>query len=804
MKAKTRSDNQVRQDSPVQIWRTRTWIYIAVLTFLSVIMATYGLGGAFQGTFETKGGTFRTSGIGSDRWVENGAEIRIGGILRGVNFLEIKLSKWRPSGEEPAHLRFHLCDKQEGEVLVTEESSYRFKLAGVCTPQTFRIEILNPFRSANSGDNRQLGVQLVSTTVSSKLGVPLVSLSAIALTSAAFLLPAVLLLFSRLLLPALLLPFVFGGILSQALLPSATDVFFVWLLVLLIATGFCIGSRHSQRGRGRKEIAAPVFQQRWGTFIFIIVAAALFRFYGIEFGLPGRFHPDETPKFNAIERMVAFNQWNPQYFLHPSLLLYLSMFLEKIMGFIGVGWDFNSQVRLSGRIVSATAGTLSVGLLYLIGRRLYSRFVGVLAALLLAVMPLHITSSRYMKEDALMVMFLLAVMYLVIVAVQTKKPLFLLAAGVAAGLCVGSKYTGLLASGLLLCSPWLASRSLKPDIRFAKYVILALLLVPLFFFFTTPYSVFDFEHFMLGFMSERKHMLRGHSVEIDAWSQYWMYHARRSLLPGMTSIPFLISFIGVGFFLWRRKVEDLWILGVLLLFLLPAEWVRAKPAPQAERYMFPCLPFLAIICAETLRVLANSRVRKAIPILVVCVLLCPLIESTLLAFEVKNDTRTRAAEWMSSNLPKNARVLVDWVPYVPQPKAGFFQVQMFEPGMLVPELKSIVDKKLSPPFDYLILSSLLYNRFFDQPLTDQVRRSVIREAFEKLPIVYQEEPWHRTYGFHNPAITIFSLKVEDRLKLEQAVQKGDLSHLVKARPWPVAQGLEQFLWGVLGGKGEWQ
>lgn len=766
---------------------------IILVVLVSLISALIGAGFAYRGKFDPKVGSFRVAGISNDGWVSDGAIINNGGLWPGLNHLTLHLNSWRPAGVDAAHLQFFLCGDKIGEVAVQNNPKYSFRLKGKCRFQSFSIKVLNPFSSNNPGDTRRLGSQLFSATISSVIGVPIVAPLALLTVVVLFLIPALLLLFARVWVGALLLPLAFGVLLGSAAVSSVTDLLFLWGTVTALSAGCCIAYYHPYKALGRQEIHGKDGVGLWISIMVIVVAAFSFRIYGIDFGLPGRFHPDETPKFNAIQRMVVFNEWNPKYFLHPSFLLYSSLFVERLFELLGVGWDFNSLVRLSGRVVSALAGTVSVFLVYLIGSRLYSRFVGIVASLLLAFFPLHITSSRYMKEDSLMVMFFLLAVFIVVFAIQKSRPWMLILAGIAAGFCVGTKYTGLLAGFVVFSGPWLASRGYKPSRTFLIPALWGLVCIPIVFFITTPFAILDFEHFAKGFMSERKHMLRGHSVAIDAWSQYWMYHIRRSLLPGMTEVPFVMSGIAIGLLLWRRKVEDLWVLSLLFLFLLPAEWVKAKPAPQPERYMIPCLPILAIILGEFLRVVANSRVRKVVIPLGALAAFFPLYESSLLAYEVSHDTRERAAAWMEASLDHGARVLVDWVPYVPQPQAGDFTLEMFDPGMLIPDLKAIVDGEKKPPYDYLILSGLVYNRFFDQPFPDELRRSVIRQVFERLPIVHQERPWYKTYGFHNPTITIFSLKDEDRAKSGQDKAAGTI-----VLPEPKGQTVEMRLKQWLG------
>ncbi|NDC39794.1 MAG: phospholipid carrier-dependent glycosyltransferase, partial [Proteobacteria bacterium] len=165
----------------------------------------------------------------------------------------------------------------------------------------------------------------------------------------------------------------------------------------------------------------------------LVLFAGAVRFYGLSFGLPANFHPDEVPKVNAVMRMVDHGDLNPRYFLHPSLLLYSCYFVNTILqyvgSFFGVEGTFRETAFLAGRVVSATAGTLSVGLVYLIGRRLYGSFAGFTAALLLAVFPLHVTCSRYLKEDALLVFFFLTCIALTLKAAQEKRQWLLYLAG---------------------------------------------------------------------------------------------------------------------------------------------------------------------------------------------------------------------------------------------------------------------------------------------------------------------------------------------------------------------------------------
>jgi hypothetical protein len=498
-----------------------------------------------------------------------------------------------------------------------------------------------------------------------------------------------------------------------------------------------------------------------------VVGAAL-RLYGINFGLPSNFHPDEVPKVNAIMRMVDNNSLDPQYFLHPSLLLYLSYGTNTLLHAFGIEGAFRDTAFLAGRLVSVTAGLLSIVLTYQIGRRLFSPSVGGLAACLLAVFPLHVTCSRYLKEDALLTFVVLSCVLTTIVAVQSDRKWLLLFAGLLAGCTAGTKYSGILMVVVPASAPWMASRRILPNLSWLPWAVAAVLIAPLGFIATTPYSILNSAKFIKDFSSESRHMQTGHTVSISAWSQLWLYHFWRSIWPGISSLTAILGCIAAGFMLRRGRIEDLAVLGMAMLFYLPAEYVKAKPAPQPERYILPCLPFVAIGVAELIRQLAlrAGTGRKALAVVAaVAAVGMPMARSVSLAKDIGHDTRDQLAAWMREHLPAGSKVLMDWKPYCPNFHGEHFVVDHIPRARIILELD--VSALRESGAQYLVLSSLFYNRYFSQPESQPTLRQRFREVFQRVPIIKQFEADSGTYGFHNPTLTLFSLSAEDFAKLDQ-------------------------------------
>jgi hypothetical protein len=119
---------------------------------------------------------------------------------------------------------------------------------------------------------------------------------------------------------------------------------------------------------------------------------------------------------------------------------------------------------------------------------------------------------------------------------------------------------------------------------------------------------------------------------------------------------------------------------------------------------------------------------------------------------------------MKANIPHGSKVLMDWKPYCPNFQGDYFEVEHIPRARIIPELD--VRNLRNSGADYLILSSLFYNRYFSQPEGEPILRQRFREVFQRVPVVAQFEAPSGTYGFHNPTLTLFSLKSEEFERLE--------------------------------------
>jgi hypothetical protein len=139
----------------------------------------------------------------------------------------------------------------------------------------------------------------------------------------------------------------------------------------------------------------------------------------------------------SLARDPAFLPYFPVFRAHPLLFQSLLSLEYRMFGVSALG----------GRLLAVAFGLGTVWLTYAIGARLYARRVGVLAALLIAVMPYAVVVNRQILLDTPLVFFTSLTLYLLIRFVQTERATWLYAAAGALGLATLTKETAILLVG---------------------------------------------------------------------------------------------------------------------------------------------------------------------------------------------------------------------------------------------------------------------------------------------------------------------------------------------------------------------
>jgi 4-amino-4-deoxy-L-arabinose transferase-like glycosyltransferase len=175
----------------------------------------------------------------------------------------------------------------------------------------------------------------------------------------------------------------------------------------------------------------------WLALIGIVVLGAAVRLIGLD---RVGFNTDEAVyagQAAGILNNSDLKPYFPVFRAHPLLFQFILSLVYSVTGISD----------LAGRVVAVAIGTLTIAVVFALGRALYAPRVGLLSALFLALMPYHVVVTRQVLLDGLMT--LLATLTLSALAhygkVQSSRWLY--AAGLGLGLTFLAKETGIILLG---------------------------------------------------------------------------------------------------------------------------------------------------------------------------------------------------------------------------------------------------------------------------------------------------------------------------------------------------------------------
>lgn len=413
--------------------------------------------------------------------------------------------------------------------------------------------------------------------------------------------------------------------------------------------------------------------------LLILLLAVGVRFLGIRYGLPYAYHTDEPTIVDRALRILRTGDYNPHFFNYPSLTIYLQAVVyalyfmarvtEQTAHIVHIRDMPNHFFYLPGRLATALMGVATVGLIYLVCRRMYGEErgtkVGLTAGLFLAIIPAHVAESRWITPNVPTGFFVLLSFYFAYRVWEEGKWYDYLLAGLSGGLAASAKYNGVLVVVSLLIAHLLSSR------RNCTYLLVGIVAVPIAFLMGTPYVLIGPDQFLYGFRAEQIHYkFRGPAGFDFWWYARYLYSAGAGRLLSLTAI---IGFV-YGFFKdWRKHL-------VLNIFPVTYFVVMSSYLIKAQRNLMPMLPFLALNGAwgvEGLTTLlwravqrwtTDQRLKTLVGIVVLPVVIAhPFLLSVQDGIvRTRKDTITMAGEWVTDNLPKDSTVCFGYEKLAPR------------------------------------------------------------------------------------------------------------------------------------------
>jgi 4-amino-4-deoxy-L-arabinose transferase-like glycosyltransferase len=413
---------------------------------------------------------------------------------------------------------------------------------------------------------------------------------------------------------------------------------------------------------GKYRVISEIEEKSLRRWILAIMAAgAALRLWGLGFGLPFVLHPDEhNLTFHAMEALA--NRLNPGWFEYPSLMMYVLAFLYglyylvlQLQGAVESGADFwhlyqSDPVAFTiiGRAAVALSGIATLAVVFRLGRWAYGRSAALFAVLFLALAFMHVRDSHFVTVDVPLTLFCSLALLWAILGL-CKDSSYLRLAALAAGLSIGTKYTGVFAF-----LPVLTATLLIPEVSWKKRLGLILqcgLITLAAFVLTTPYSLLDFSSFWRDI---RYQFFTTQSVVpvYGAGGPRWLVYFTGELRWGLGLPLELLCMAGIGYALGRKYRSD-W---VILSFVIPYFLFTGFFSRHWARWILPVIPPLLVLGARlwaqqvARRYSHGPRGRAMIAAATVLILLVPLwrcVRSDYLL--TRKDTRILAHEFLKSN-----------------------------------------------------------------------------------------------------------------------------------------------------------
>jgi Dolichyl-phosphate-mannose-protein mannosyltransferase len=403
----------------------------------------------------------------------------------------------------------------------------------------------------------------------------------------------------------------------------------------------------------------------------VVVAALALRMLGLRYGLPAVYNPDEVA---IMSRALAFakGDLNPHNFLYPTLYFYVLFAWEGLTAVAAVATravdSFGAfqreffldptRVYVAGRLLTALLGTATVIATFALARRIAGPIAGLTAAIAVAVSPLHVRDSHYVKHDV-PVTLLILLAYLAYERLwrvfpaetgtfETVRTSEVAWAAILTGLAFSTHYYAIF---LAIPLVWSAARRAASPQEALRRVGLAAVISAAMFFLGSPFILAEPATAIRDIQANRQIVLDravgslGYGATL---TRYAVMLARDTL-----EWPFVL-FAAIGALVAVREEprRAMW----LAAFPVPFFFFIASTYP-ASRYLVPLVPFLAVLAGMSVAHIARWN-RTAAWVVIPALAILPLMTSVRTDLFIRQtDTRTLAREFIERHVPDGATIL---------------------------------------------------------------------------------------------------------------------------------------------------
>lgn len=503
--------------------------------------------------------------------------------------------------------------------------------------------------------------------------------------------------------------------------------------------------------------------------LFIVILGAIFRFTNLNWDGGGRLHPDEALIVNGALSIQFFQNLYPGYHDYSGLSAY-------ILRLFSPGIDNLIQLTLAGRFLSALFSTLTIPLVFFLGKKLWNKEIGMLAALLLSFTPLSVQLAHFYTTESILVFLFTLLLLSVISFWQHPSTRLIAAVGITSGLLLATKNT----SYLFLPIPFFAL-SMNKKIPMVRALLLFLIIAAFAFVLASPYSFLDIS----GYIARSRYL--SDVVNGKLLMDWTMQFQQTS---GIFWIRNMLVGIGVSA-----------LYGIISILATLLHWSKTKTATPAHifawwslgfiiflsvtylkfiRYSAPLIPVFALFAGKLLYDLSTTRLGK---ILLSTTILVQIVWAVMCfhIYLMPHPART-AATWIAQHIPPKSTILrEEWnsiIHFDVSPLADRrYSLPMFN-FYTLPDTQEKTDRltSLLATSDYIILESPkikntilrqknqypfahVYYQQLEMETLGFIRVAQFSSHPQLGPLIINDEKTEETwYAFDHPTVTIYKKK----------------------------------------------
>jgi Dolichyl-phosphate-mannose-protein mannosyltransferase len=415
--------------------------------------------------------------------------------------------------------------------------------------------------------------------------------------------------------------------------------------------------------------------QKWISLI-ILIAVAL-RLWGISFGLPSLNDPDEPLFIVTSLTLIAEKTLNPGWFGHPGTTTIYALALINL-AVVGIGmmtgrfasleafaryiYSDPSILFVSGRVFMAVCGILSIILLYNIVCRLADQRMALIAAAILAVMPIHIGYSQIIRTDMQASVFMLLCIIWSIKIHDRGRLKDYAVAGIMVGLACATKWPAALIIVAPIAIGLMNALGHKQDrVRHIIYTGLTGFASIIALFSISPYLLIEHEAVIRNLLGEFQADHVGSTGKGFLGNVNW--YIFDTLYGSLGTLGLILC--GLGLIRAARSgrlIVATTILPTAIFFIFICLQTLIW-----DRWLVPLLPFVAFFMALGIAQIwdwATARIGDSAAHIAIVAGSAALVIPMLIAAHAQtterlNDTRNQAAAWAKAHIPDGSTIIVE-------------------------------------------------------------------------------------------------------------------------------------------------